>query len=167
MKKELSGILYRDMTEVLFVGIGNVLRRDDGAGVYIVSQIKAQGRFSKLLVEVSIENYLGKINSINPDIVIIVDCVDFNQKPGFTGLVPIEQIKEFDVSSHNISLRRVADHLKMEVHVIGIQPSDLRVGENLTPEVKASSDEIVSLLNELISQHIEQTSTYSNEDIQY
>jgi len=136
---------------VLFVGVGNVLRRDDGAGVYIVSNIETKGRFSRLIVEASIENYISKINSLDPDILIIVDCIDFNRKPGHTGLVPISRIKEFNISSHNISLRRVADHLKMEVHVMGVQPSDLRVGENLTPVVKESSDQIINMLNDLIS----------------
>lgn len=151
MKKELTGILCRKEDEVLFVGVGNVLRRDDGAGVYIVSNIETKGRFSRLIVEASIENYISKINSLDPDILIIVDCIDFNRKPGHTGLVPISRIKEFNISSHNISLRRVADHLKMEVHVMGVQPSDLRVGENLTPVVKESSDQIINMLNDLIS----------------
>jgi len=151
VKKELTGILCRKEDEVLFVGVGNVLRRDDGAGVYIVSNIETKGRFSRLIVEASIENYISKINSLDPDILIIVDCIDFNRKPGHTGLVPISRIKEFNISSHNISLRRVADHLKMEVHVMGVQPSDLRVGENLTPVVKESSDQIINMLNDLIS----------------
>jgi Ni,Fe-hydrogenase maturation factor len=39
----------------------------------------------------------------------------------------------------------------MEVHVIGIQPADLRVGEHLTPMVKRSADEIITMINEIIS----------------
>lgn len=150
MKKELTGILNRKGSDILFVGVGNVLRNDDGAGVYIVSQTETEGRFSKLLVEASIENYISKINSLDPDILIIADCIDFNRKPGFSGLVPVSRIKEFNISSHNISLRRVADHLKMEVHVIGVQPSDLRVGENLTPPVREAADKIILMLNEII-----------------
>lgn len=151
MKKELKSILCHKEYDVLFVGVGNVLRSDDGAGVYIVSNLDTKGRFSRLIVEASIENYISKINSLNPDILIIVDCIDFNREPGHTGLVPISQIKEFNVSSHNISLRRVSDHLKMEVHVIGVQPSDLRVGEEMTPEVKESSDQMIIMLNEFIN----------------
>lgn len=151
MKRELTSILSRKGSDVLFVGVGNVLRSDDGAGVYIVSQIEAEGRFSKLLVEASIENYISKINSLDPDILIIADCINFNREPGFSGLVPVNRIKEFNISSHNISLRRVADHLKMEVHVIGVQPSDLRVGETLTSPVMESSDKIIIMLNKIIT----------------
>ncbi|MDT8401475.1 MAG: hydrogenase maturation protease [Bacteroidales bacterium] len=156
MKGKVKKILCRNGSKILFAGVGNVLRRDDGAGVYIVSGIKAVGQYSKLLVEASIENYISKINSLAPDRLIIADCIDFNREPGYSGLVPIGQIHEFDVSSHNISLRRVADHLKMEVHVIGVQPADLRVGENMTPAVKKASDEIIKLINDIIYSQIKQ-----------
>lgn len=136
----------------MFAGVGNVLRSDDGAGVYIVSSLKPQGDISTLLVEASIENYISKINSIGPDILIIADCIDFNREPGFSGLIPIDQIHEFTISSHNISLKRVAEYLKMEVYVIGVQPADLRVSENMTPAVKKAADEIVSQINETISE---------------
>jgi len=150
VKDKLTEILCRNSSEIMFAGVGNVLRSDDGAGVYIVSSIKARGKFSTLLVEASIENYISKINSLAPQILIIADCIDFNREPGYAGLVPIDQIHEFDISSHNISLRRVAEHLKMEVYVIGVQPADLRVGEHLTPPVKKASDEIINMVNEII-----------------
>lgn len=150
MRERLGEILGRDGAAVMFAGVGNVLRSDDGAGVYIVSSIKPSGNFSVLLVEASIENYISKINALAPDILIIADCIDFNREPGYSGLVPIDQIHEFTISSHNISLRRVSEHLKMEVHVIGIQPADLRVGEHLTPPVRKSADEIIEMINSII-----------------
>ncbi|MBN1388945.1 MAG: hydrogenase maturation protease [Bacteroidales bacterium] len=156
MKEKLKEILCRNSSGILFAGVGNVLRSDDGAGVYIVSSIKAGGKFSTLLVEASIENYISKINSLSPDILIIADCIDFNREPGYAGLVPIDQIHEFNISSHNISLRRVAEHLKMEVYVIGVQPADLRVGEHLTSQVKKASDEIINMVNEIIGSYKEE-----------
>ncbi len=151
MKDRLREIICREGSAVLFAGVGNVLRSDDGVGVYIVSSIKAKGLVSTLLVEASIENYISKINSIAPEILVIADCIDFNREPGYSGIVPVNEIHEFTISSHNISLRRIAEHLKMEVYVIGIQPADLRVGENLTPEVKKAADIIIGLINETIA----------------
>lgn len=151
MKDRLREIICREGSAVLFAGVGNVLRSDDGVGVYIVSSIKAQGLVSTLLVEASIENYISKINSLAPDILVIADCIDFNREPGYSGIVPVNQIHEFTITSHNISLRRIAGHLKMEVYVIGVQPADLRVGENLTPAVKKAADIIVGLINETIA----------------
>ena len=62
--------------KILFVGIGNLLKMDDGIGVYISRRIKERGSVSSLTVEVSIENYIGKINSLKPDILVLIDCVD-------------------------------------------------------------------------------------------
>lgn len=151
MKDQLSEILCRSGISVLFAGVGNVLRSDDGVGVYIVSSIEAKGKVSTLLVEASIENYISKINALAPDILVIADCIDFDREPGYSGMVPVNQIHEFTISSHNISLRRIAEHLKMEVYVIGIQPADLRVSENMTPMVLKEADRIIGMINETIA----------------
>ena len=125
------------------------MRSDDGVGVFIVSGIKERDHISTLLVEVSIENYIQKINTISPDILIIADCLDFNRQPGYANIIPVSQTKEFTVSSHNISLKRVSEFLKMEVYVLGIQPADLRVGENLTPVVKQSAEKLIEIINKI------------------
>ncbi|HUX94761.1 MAG TPA: hydrogenase maturation protease [Bacteroidales bacterium] len=150
MKLKLEDILKRKDKNILLAGVGNVLRSDDGVGVFIVSGIKPSGHISTILVEVSIENYIPKINSLSPDILIIADCVDFNRQPGYADIIPVGQVNEFNISSHNISLKRVSEFLKMEVYVLGIQPDDLRVGEYLTPVVKASAAGIIEIINEII-----------------
>jgi len=149
VKQQLAKILNRKDNKILFAGVGNVMRSDDGVGVFIVSGIKERDHISTLLVEVSIENYIQKINTISPDILIIADCLDFNRQPGYANIIPVSQTKEFTVSSHNISLKRVSEFLKMEVYVLGIQPADLRVGENLTPVVKQSAEKLIEIINKI------------------
>jgi hydrogenase 3 maturation protease len=149
VKQKLKNILSRKNKNILFAGVGNVLRSDDGVGVFIVSGIKTTDNISTLIVEVSIENYINKINSLAPDILIIADCLDFNCEPGYSDIIPIGHTKEFTISSHNISLKRVSEFLKMEVYVIGVQPSDLRVGEHLTPVVRKSAEKIIKIISEI------------------
>ena len=149
MKQKLENILNRKHKNILFAGVGNVLRSDDGVGVYIVSGIENRDHISTLLVEVSIENYINKINSISPDILIIADCLDFNCEPGYADIIPVGQTNEFTVSSHNISLKRVSEFLKMEVYVLGVQPADLRVGEHLTATVRESADKIIGIIRDV------------------
>jgi hydrogenase 3 maturation protease len=148
MNDRLRNIIDERNGNILFAGVGNVMRSDDGAGVFIVSGIKERKNISTLLVEVSIENYISKINKADPDILIIADCVDFKREPGFTDLIPVEEINEFDISSHNISLKRVSEFLKMKTYVLGIQPADLRVGEYLTPDVMESAEKIIGIVND-------------------
>ena len=149
MKQKLENILNRKNKIILFAGVGNVLRSDDGVGVFIVSGIENRNHISTLLVEVSIENYINKINSISPDILIIADCLDFNREPGYADIIPVGQTNEFTISSHNISLKRISEYLKMEVYVLGVQPADLRVGEHLTPVVRESAKKIIEIIRKV------------------
>ena len=149
MKQKLENILKSNHKNLLFAGVGNVLRSDDGVGVFIVSGIENRDHISTLLVEVNIENYINKINSISPDILIIADCLDFNREPGYADIIPVGLTNEFTISSHNISLKRVAEFLKMEVYVLGVQPADLRVGEHLTPVVKESAEKIIEIIRKV------------------
>lgn len=149
MKQKLENILKSNHKNILFAGVGNVLRSDDGVGVFIVSGIENRDHISTLLVEVNIENYINKINSISPDILIIADCLDFNREPGYADIIPVGLTNEFTISSHNISLKRVAEFLKMEVYVLGVQPADLRVGEHLTPVVKESAEKIIEIIRKV------------------
>jgi hydrogenase 3 maturation protease len=150
MKEKLQQILNQEKSNILFAGIGNVLRNDDGIGVYITSHIAENDKIKALCVEVSIENYISKINNQNPDVLILVDCMNFNKEPGFYDLIPVEETTEFTINSHHISLRRVSAFFKMKVYVIGIQPANLNVGEIITPVVKASADKVIEMINHFV-----------------
>ena len=64
MPEELKNLLLKNDKRILFVGIGNLLKKDDGVGVYISSGIYNKLNIEALTVEVSLENYIGKINRI-------------------------------------------------------------------------------------------------------
>jgi hydrogenase 3 maturation protease len=139
---------------ILFVGIGNVLRSDDGVGVYICRRIRESNQLSVLIAEVSIENYIGKINSLNPGILVLVDCVNLHESPGRFKLLDINDLEDLTYNTHNISLHRLGDFFPMQVHVLGIQPESLSFGEELTPQVKKSADEIVQLIHDYCANSI-------------
>ena len=145
---QLNKILTERNTLKLFVGIGNVLHRDDGAGPYIVQRIHENDHIRALNAEVSIENYIGKINALNPDVLVLVDSVLFNQKPGYWQFMPIEHIIDFTTGTHNISLKKISDFFKTEVWILGIQPESVSFGEHISSPVIASAETIVKLINE-------------------
>ncbi len=149
MNETFKSLLGQKDKKILFVGIGNVLRSDDGVGVYICSKIKKSQYIDTLIVEVSIENYIKKINDLNPDILVLADCTDLNQVPGYSELLPVEHIKDFTTNTHNISLKRVSEFFKMKVLVLGIQPDSVSIGENMTKQVKESADRIIKNINEI------------------
>jgi hydrogenase 3 maturation protease len=132
---------------ILIVGIGNVLKEDDGVGVYISRNIKETGNIRVLTVEVSIENYIGKINSLNPDILILTDCMELGQPPGSFRMISLDNIVDQTFNTHNISLNRLGEFFPMQVWVLGIQPLSLNFGEHLSNPVKETADRIIHSIN--------------------
>lgn len=147
MFDELNRLLQLNGKTKLFVGIGNQLKMDDGIGVYISKRIKTRGNLSSLCVEASIENYIGKINSLNPDILILIDCVDMKTVAGTFRLMRLNQINDLTFNTHNISLRRLSEFFNMPVYILGIQPEKIEFGENISYLVKEVANKIIKLIN--------------------
>ena len=148
MIKNLNSLIQQTDKKKLFVGIGNVLKRDDGIGVYISNKIKVSASIQKLTVEISIENYLGKINSLNPDVLILVDCVAFGKEAGYYELLPAEKVKDFTLNTHNISLKRISELFKMPAYILGIQPKNVDFGEETSEIVLKTAQNILSIINQ-------------------
>ncbi|MEI8225949.1 MAG: hydrogenase maturation protease [Bacteroidota bacterium] len=147
MFNELNKLLSQKDKKILFVGIGNLLKMDDGVGVYISRKIKNKGTISSLTVEASIENYIGKINSLNPDLLVLIDCLDMKSTPGTFKLLAVSQIQDLTFNTHNISLRRLSEFFSMPVFIIGIQPEKIEFGENISYLVKNVADKIIKQIN--------------------
>ena len=147
MPEDLKNFLLKNDKRILFVGIGNLLKKDDGVGVYISSRIRKKSNIEALTVEVSLENYIGKINSIDPDILVLVDCVEMGSAPGTYKLMSISKINDLTFNTHNISLKRLSDFFKMPVYLLGIQPEKIDFGENISYLVKEEAEKIINIIN--------------------
>ena len=147
MLPNLLELLQNQNQTLLFVGIGNVLRTDDGAGVYISERINERNHIRRLTVEVSIENYIQKINSYNADNIILIDSVNFQREPGFYSLLPVSELLDFTTNTHNISLKNISEFFSGNVRILGIQPETIKFGEGLTASVERSAEEIVGFIN--------------------
>jgi len=144
---DLDNLLSGKDKKILFVGIGNLLKMDDGVGVYIAGKIKNRITLSSLIVETSIENYIGKINTLNPDILVLVDCMELGAAPGTFKLVRLSQIQDTTFNTHNISLKRLSEFFAMPVFILGIQPEKIGFGENISYIVKNIADKIIKHIN--------------------
>jgi hydrogenase 3 maturation protease len=147
MFNDLNKLISQKDKKILFVGIGNLLKMDDGVGVYISSRIKNSDSVSSLTVEISIENYIGKINSLKPDILVLIDCVDMKSAVGTHKLLSINKIQDQTFNTHNISLKRLSEFFRMQVYVLGIQPEKIDFGENISYLVKTVADKIITQIN--------------------
>lgn len=147
MPEELKNLLRNDGKKILFVGIGNLLKKDDGVGVYISSVIINRRNIEALTVEVSLENYIGKINRIDPDILVLIDCVEMGSVPGTSKLMSVSQLDDLTFNTHNISLKRISEFFKMPVYLLGIQPEKIDFGENMSYLVMEEAEKIINIIN--------------------
>jgi len=145
--KDLDHLLSRKDKKILFIGIGNLLKRDDGVGVYISNRIKNRNNITSLTVEMSIENYIGKINSLKPDLLVLLDCMELKSDPGTFKLLELNQIQDITFNTHNISLNRLSDFFNMPVYILGIQPEKIDFGENISYLVRNNADKIINQIN--------------------
>jgi hydrogenase 3 maturation protease len=137
--------------KVLIIGIGNRLKGDDGVGSIIAEKLKEKIREENLFVidaENAPENYTGKIKEISPELLLIIDAVDFNSYPGDFRIFEIDEIKDTTVSTHNFSISLLKKFIKVdEIYLLGIQPENISFGENLSERVKKSVEKIIKKFN--------------------
>ena len=143
---DLKDLLDR-ASRLLFIGVGNVLKRDDGVGVIISRQIIERQGILSLTVEVSIENYIGKINSLEPDEIVLIDCMELGQLPGSYRLLALSEVEDITFNTHNISLGRLGDFFQYPSYVLGIQPASIEFGDTLSPPVENAVRQIVQEIN--------------------
>jgi len=138
--------------KIAIVGIGNTIRGDDGAGPELIERLgKTQlTTHDKQLLLIDAgevpENYLSKIVEFNPETILLIDAVDFNESPGKIKLVEQDEIINTGFSTHNSSLVLVINYLRNEIEAdilfLGIQPKGTALMAGLSEPVEASVSEI-------------------------
>ncbi len=141
---------------VLIIGMGNVIRGDDGAGIELVRRLNNSNLVvinpQLFLMDVGevIENYLEKIVKYKPDTVLLVDAVDFEAPAGSVKIIDIETIKNESFSTHNISLKLTLKYVKertnADIFILGIQPKSLGMNNKLSEPVKQAIKQIEEYL---------------------
>ena len=140
---------------VVLLGVGNRIRGDDAAGSELIEILKKRlpnkgGEIFLFDGEEVPENYLLPIADLKPNLVIIVDAVDFGSRPGTIRFFPIRQIPQGSFSTHRLSLRFVGSYLEKEtqakIFVLGIQPKSIKLEEKLSPEVKKALRDLANFL---------------------
>ncbi|MDD4183637.1 MAG: hydrogenase maturation peptidase HycI [Candidatus Omnitrophica bacterium] len=131
---------------VVVLGVGSELRSDDAAGMLAAKAIDKKIKKDKkpaiavLFGETAPENLTGEIKKLKPTHLIIIDAADISGKSGEVSLFDPENIKGVSFCTHQLPMNIMIDYLKnyidCEIMVVGIQPKNLKVGNNLSKEVK-------------------------------
>jgi len=135
---------------VVILGIGHPLRGDDALGPCLVKRL--QGHMDALCIDAGSapENYLGKIIKASPDVILLVDAVDFHQEPGYYKILGQEEILKTGFTTHDLSPRMLIEYLttqtKAQIYLLGVQPKDLELGQELSWPIQKVLTELEGLL---------------------
>jgi len=96
------------------------------------------------------ENYITPILQASPDILLMVDAIDFGGRTGQIRLCALDELQRFAVSTHALSLHLVIDVIrrekKLEVYLIGIQAAQTKFGDGLSTAVQAAVETLADTL---------------------
>ena len=138
---------------VVFVGVGNRMRGDDGIGPALIDLIK--GRVPHAIdADGAPENVTSAIRRLAPSAIIFLDAASLGEEPGSARVVEAGQLEKLEASVHNFSLDVVMEYLKVttgaDVFLVGVQPQRIGEGESISPELKKPLEEIASILISVI-----------------
>ncbi|MEM3555426.1 MAG: hydrogenase 3 maturation endopeptidase HyCI [Candidatus Micrarchaeia archaeon] len=129
---------------VVFIGVGNELRGDDGVGVYIARKLRKKNVIN---AGVAPENFIGKIKRMQPERIVIFDALDFGGKPGEVRVVDARKTEGIKISTHSLPLSFFCKLFDgVEVYLVGIQPKEREFGASLSKEVVRSADRLIAEL---------------------
>ena len=135
--------------KVLILGVGNEMKGDDALGHYVIDRLKTE---NKLFCGEMPENFISKIKSLNPDVVLIVDAVDFQGKPGEIVFTDAKQYQAISLSTHSLPFSLMSKMLPgIEMFLIGVQPQSLEFGHAMSSKAAEGAESIVTALNALLN----------------
>mgnify|MGYP003880324121 CR=1 FL=1 len=146
------------MERLIILGIGNDMRGDDGAGVFFIeklSKCKIPKNVRLLSCGTTPENFTSVIVREKPSHMIIVDCVELSKEPGTVAIIDEDKILNFTYSTHKLPLTLFLKYLRnslpiLKVLIIGIQPESVEFGKGLSPKVRSSIENLVSLIEDVL-----------------
>jgi len=136
---------------IVVCGIGNAERGDDAFGSYIVGHLQECEMLEKIDCGLHPENYLNRIVSSAPDLVIFFDTID--RKAQDCVLMRNEEITKLStvsVSTHSLSMGAMYEFLSnsglQNVFFLGIPVISY---DRMTARVKDTADRIIGVLNNI------------------
>lgn len=131
----------------VLVGVGNPLGRDDAVALFVAD--KLSGSDWMALSCSAPENVLGRIELLNPDLLVVIDATCMGLPPGSFRRLPLAWAEQMIGSSHGLPVPFLIRQIRVpRVVFIGVEPKELGFGEGLSPEVAQAVEALVGLLKQ-------------------
>ena len=138
-------------TSIVVVAVGNELRSDDRAGLYFGKLLERSSSVTVITGGDSPEHVTGIIIKARPEVIIVVDALDFGAHPGDMRCFDADDLDETGVSTHG-TLKPFVSYLRLQtgsrIYILGIQPKTLELGGGLSPEVAEGIRNRIDILME-------------------
>ena len=149
----------RDSATVI-IGIGNVLKGDDGIGPLICEQLAGKIRAELIDAGTVPENYIQPIIRKAPQNLLVIDAIDFGAPAGTIRMFKPEQLNSHAFSTHTLSPRLFVDmvcqNIRMDpalrepdVYFVGIQPAQTHLGQSMSPQASHAVQQLSHILAEI------------------
>ena len=132
--------------DLIVMCIGNRDGGDDAVGPYIAEGLR-NSDINVIDCGVTPENFTYDVRKSNPDLVVIIDAVEMNLKPGEVRVVPKEKVGVAHISTHGIPVSVLIKYLERSIEkviFIGIQPA--KMSGEMSESVKRSADKLVKII---------------------
>ncbi len=137
----------------IICGIGNLWRKDDGAGVHAARMLSDD--FTVFLCETTPERFMDEICEREEDTVIIIDSANFDGVPGEYRLIAPDEVENYTITTHIVPIPVIVKWLEMcgkKAIIYGIQFDDISFGDELTEMVKTGVEKLVDEIKSSFSQ---------------
>ena len=144
---------------ILILGIGNILLRDEGAGIHVVTSLEREGFTEADLMDGGTGGFhlLGFIQSYKT--VIIIDASLDEYPAGNVRILHPKYAKDFprQLSAHEIGLKDLLESAYLlgnmpQIHLVAISIKDFQdMGMELTDEVRKAIPVAMQSVKELVS----------------
>ena len=143
-------------TTTVIVGIGNIIKGDDGAGPLVCQQLKNANICADLIDAGTVpENYIQTIIKKAPKNLLVIDAIDFRAAPGTIKIFESDQLNSHVISTHSLSPRLFVDmicqNVSVDVYFIGIQPAQVLLGESISQEVNIAIEQLTEVLTQVFT----------------
>lgn len=139
LKERLKG-------KIVILGMGNPLKGDDGLGPHLIKRLEGKVRAYLIDGGSAPENYVGKIASLKPNTILVIDACNLGWAPGRVELLEIEKMKNIGHSTHSISPGVFMTYLKeatgADIFMLAVQPKKVGLGEDISSPVKKAIEKI-------------------------
>lgn len=132
----------------ILLGVGNLMRADDGIGCYIAKKFKHKG-WKSIDTGTMPENFTSLVRKESPKFVVIVDSTEMGLKSGEFRIIPKEKLSKLMLTTHAMPLSVLISYLEEfvpEVIFIGIQPKIIENKEEINPQLLVSAKNIIQIL---------------------